>query len=347
MPTSLPSVYGAPPGDGADYTECPNGNPSLDVPTRPPSSTSSAAPGTGFTFQQPLPPPNMYGGHIPRVHPTAPPPASMQLPDTARANFRWMGSVDHMDPFAEGPHYGCVLEPYLVRAVSATISINPLLSSPTNSHEDYLRWNMIFPTSTCYRTTGPEYSWIKGREAPATFPRLSHIRIISRSFPWMISVKARRQNIGVTCGEVIEALSAYFHENVVQMEYEGVSTRRQREIWQAYQYNRSMDSNAPGGLLGEQLRRLDWLGSNSKWGGLVCNDEFIKEACGDVLPCTFELKCIPSYPLTLQEASEQRRIARQTENRVYSPLKYWKSNPSIRYIGFFFIWFNFCLLAST
>lgn len=263
-------------------------------------------------------PPNMYAGHTPWVHPTVPPPAQPQPPDTARANFRWTSSADRIDPFAEGPHYGPVLEPFLVRAVSATIRINPLISPPTDSHEDYLRWNMIFPTSTCYRTTGPKRSWIKGREAPATFPRLSHIRIISRSFPWMISVKARRQNIGVTCGEVVEAISAYFHGDVAKKEYEGVSTRRRREIWQAYQYNRSTDSNVPGGHLGEQLRRLDWIGSHSRWGGLVRDDEFIKEACGDVLPCTFELKCIPSYPLTPEEASEQQRIARHAENRSRS-----------------------------
>ncbi|KAG2087855.1 hypothetical protein BD769DRAFT_1713685 [Suillus cothurnatus] len=339
-PANLPNVYGATPGNGfsADYTGYPNGNPSPYVPTQPPPGTPWAAPGTGYTSQQPLPPgtgymyqqplpgpppgwgpqlgasvgdalpgvppSNMYAGHTPWVHPTAPPPAPPQLPDTARANFRWTSSADHIDHFAEGPHYGPVLEPFLVRAVSATISINPLLSPPTDSHEDYLRWNMIFPTSTCYRTTGPKRSWIKGREAPATFPRLSQI--------------PRRQNIGVTCGEVIETLSAYFHGDVAKKEYEGVSTRRRREIWQAYQYNRSTDSNVPGGHLGEQLRRLDWLCSTSRWGGLVRNDEFIKEACGDVLPCTFELKCIPSYPLTPEEASEQQRMARHAENRSRS-----------------------------
>lgn len=359
-PANLPNIYGAPPGNGfsADYTGYPNGNPSPYVPTQPPPGTPwpASAPGTGYTFQHPLPPgppgwgpqlgaftpgyplpgafptpagawgmplpggppSNMYAGHTPWVHPTAPPPAPPQPPDTARANFRWTSSADHINHFAEGPHYGPVLEPFLVRAVSATISINPLLSPPTDSHEDYLRWNMIFPTSTCYRTTGPKRSWIKGREAPATFPRLSHIRIISRSFPWMISVKARRQNIGVTCGEVIEAISSYFYGDVAKKEYEGVTTRRRREIWQAYQYNRSTDSNVPGGHLGEQLRRLDWLCSNSRWGGLVRNDEFIKEACGDVLPCTFELKCIPSYPLSPEEASEQQRIARHAENRSRS-----------------------------
>ncbi|KAG2124504.1 hypothetical protein BD769DRAFT_1358855 [Suillus cothurnatus] len=285
--------------------------------------------------------PNKDAGH------TVPPPAPPQAPDSAHANFRWTSNADRMDHFAEGPHYGPVLEPFLVRVVSATIRINPLLSPPTDLREDYLRWNMIFPTSACYRSTEPKRSWVKGREAPATFPRLSNIRIISRSFPWVIYVKARRQNIGVTCGEVIEALSAFFHENAAKEEYEGVSACRQREVWQAYQHNRSTDSDVPGGLLGEQLRRLDWLSSNSKWGGLVVNEEFIKEACGDVLPCTFELKCISSYPLTPKKASEQQRIARLTEN-FCSHLRRWKSNPSIQHIVFFSFGLTFaCLLQHS
>jgi hypothetical protein len=71
-PANLPSMYGAPPGNGfsADYTGYPNGNPSPYVPTQPPPGTPWAAPGTtqpppgtpwsapgtGYVFQQPLPP---------------------------------------------------------------------------------------------------------------------------------------------------------------------------------------------------------------------------------------------------------------------------------------------------
>ena len=199
-----------------------------------------------------------------------------------------------------------------MRAVSAIIRINPLLAPPTDNN-DYLRWNMVFATSTCFRTTESQRSWIRGRDAPATFPRLSQIRIISRTFPWMISVKARRKNLGVTCGEVIEAIAAYMQGDVARKEYESTPSRRRREIWQAYQFNRSTDINAPGGQLGEQLRRLDWLGNNSRFGGIIRNDDYVKEACGDVLPCTFELQCLHNYPLNREEAAEQQR--RQARDR--------------------------------
>lgn len=134
----------------------------------------------------------------------------------------------------------------------------------------------------------------------------------------MIPVKAKRKNIGVTCGEVIEAISAYMQGDVAKKEYESSQSRRRREIWSAYQFNRSTDINAPGGQLGEQLRRLDWLGSHSRFGGVICNDEFVKEACGDVLPCTFELQCIQNYPLSPEEAAEQRRRHARDRSRPRS-----------------------------
>lgn len=309
--------------------------PGVPYPMVAPYATPAVAAWGMPLYGQPGMPPgphNGYPGHTPWMHPTQPPPAPPQPPDTARANFRWTSNADRIDPFAEGPHCttfirsleyfliilidGPVLEPFLVRAVSATIRINPLLSTPTG--DDYLRWNMLFSTSNCYRTTESRRSWIKGRDAPATFPRLTHVRIISRSFPWMISVKAKRQNIGVTCGEVIDTISAYLHGDAAKKEYEHAPSRRRREIWSAYQFNRSTDANAPGGHLGEQLKRLDWLGSHSRFGGIICNDEFVKEACGDILPCTFELQCIQNYPLSQEEAVEQRRRQARDHSRPRS-----------------------------
>ncbi|KAG9318103.1 hypothetical protein JVU11DRAFT_170 [Chiua virens] len=166
---------------------------------------------------------------------------------------------------------------------------------------------MLFHTSNCYRTTEAQRSWIKGRNAPATHPRVAHIRIISRAFPWMIHARAQNPKLGVTCGEVLDAVSTYMYGDVAKKEYENQSPARKRQVWESYRFNRSTDSNAPGGRLGEGLKRLDWLGSSSRFGGLVLGAAFVKEHCGDVLPCTFELKCLPSYPLTAQELREQQQ----------------------------------------
>jgi hypothetical protein len=181
--------------------------------------------------------------------------------------------------------------------------------------EDYLRWNMLFHTSDCYRTTESRRSWVKGRKAPATHPRLTHIRIISRSFPWMINVRAQNPKIGVTCGEVLDAISTYMYGDVAKKEYESMSVAKKRQVWDSYQHNRSTDRNVPGGRLGESLKRLDWLGPASNFGGLTINMDFVKEHCGDMLPSTFELKCLSNYQLTQEELREQQRRSARRHSR--------------------------------
>ena len=207
---------------------------------------------------------------------------------------------------ADGP----VLQPRLAKIVGACIKLNPLLAPPSDTH-DYLRWNMLFRASNCHRTTEPQQSWVTGRDAPATFPRLTHIRIISRAFPWMIHAHTDNPQLGVTCREVLDAISTSMYGDVAKKEYEYLPSERKRQVWLSYRSNRSAEHNAPGGHLGEGLKRLDWLGTTSRFGGLIANDTFVREHCGDVLPCTFELKCLPTYSMTAQEAREQQR---QPEN---------------------------------
>ncbi|KAF8555456.1 hypothetical protein OG21DRAFT_905409 [Imleria badia] len=251
-----------------------------------------------------------YTGYTPWQHPTLQPPPSTIHGNpgyTALAGSPWKHNTDRMDPFAEGPHYGPVLEPFLAKIVGAVIKLNPLLAPPHDTQDDYLRWNMLFRTSNCYRTTEPQRSWARGRNTPATHPRMTHVQIISSAFPWMIQARAHDPKLGLTCGEVLDAISIYMYGDVAKMEYGNLPSKRERQIWENYQFNRSTDSNAPGGRLGEGLKRLDWLGSSSRFGGLVANDTFVKEHCGDVLPCTFELKCLPTYPLTAEEVREQQQ----------------------------------------
>ncbi|KAH7911895.1 hypothetical protein BJ138DRAFT_1149533 [Hygrophoropsis aurantiaca] len=355
-PTGLPNVYGPPQGFSSDYTGYPNANvtPWPQAPPIPQTPWAGHGhPGTGYNaFHQPLPgghqggPPRGWGPPVgyptpaaaawglpptmPPVglqtpgypyaqwqHPTAPPPAPPAPPgDTARADFRWTSNHDRMGPFVEGPHYGPVLEPFLAKVVGAHIRVNPLLSPPSESADDYLRWNMIFNTNNCYRTTDRQRSWMKGRNEPATHPRLSTLRVISTVFPWMITVRARDKKIGVTCGEVLDGIAMYLQGEVGKKEYEHVSSARKREIFSAYSRNRSTEPGVPGGHLGEALKRLDFLGQNSRFGGIVQNDDFVRMQCGDALPCTFELKCLHNYPPTPRELEDQRARQRNAEERA-------------------------------
>ncbi|KAI6023165.1 hypothetical protein BKA83DRAFT_3643458 [Pisolithus microcarpus] len=153
--------------------------------------------------------------------------------------------------------------------------------------------------------------WMKQHEAPATFPRLAYVRIISRSFPRMIQIDARDLTTGVTCGEILDAIFEYLYSDVTKDESENVSETLKLHIFSSYEHNRSTDPNVPGGGLGVALKRLDWLGNNTMFGGLVLSDKFTMEDRGDIPPATFELKCLPNCPPTPQELHEQGSLRQQ------------------------------------
>lgn len=91
-------------------------------------------------------------------------------------------------------------------------------------------------------------------------------------------------------------------------EFEALSDAMKRSISIAYRHNRSTAHDVPGGRLGDGIRRLDWLGQDSMFAGVLVNDDLVKDLCGDVLPCTFELRCIHRYPLTAAEIRDQNAL---------------------------------------
>ena len=103
----------------------------------------------------------------------------------------------------------------LIKVVGAHPKLNPLIQPlADDSDRPYIQWNMLFPTSDCRRSVDPAHvSWSSGRGDPATFPRVTNLRLVSDTYPWMIDVHARDPDIGVTCGEVDD----FIHENVMRM----------------------------------------------------------------------------------------------------------------------------------
>lgn len=294
--------------------------PTMTTPGYPAATPSVAhrLPSTLTTLGHPGATP-MAPANPPRGPPT--PPLGAPPADTARANIGRASSLDHMDPFAEGLHYVPVLEPSLV-GVGTIIRINPLLAPPEDLLEPQLRWNMLFHASNCYRPTTSRRSWIKRRKAPATYPRLTYVRIISHSFPWIIQIDAQDLTTGVTCGEILDGISEYLYSDVTKEESENLPEILKPHIFSSYEHNRSTDPNVPGGGLGVALKRLDWLGHNTMFGGLVVNDKFIKEHCGDILPATFELKCQPNRSPTAQDLHEQpspQKAMRSTNGSQLTP----------------------------
>lgn len=227
--------------------------------------------------------------------------------------------LDLVDRFATGPHYGPVLTPLLLRIVGAQLKVNPLMTAPTQDLDQvYLRWNMLFSASHCTRSDDrPDKSWSNGRSAPATHPRLTEIKIISRSFPWIVTVYAADPNAGVTCGEIIDRLDDFLHKNLRKEDADLDSGNHRVERDHAYYHNRSTAIGVPGGRLGEGLRRLDWLCKDTMFGGLEVNNAFVTDFFGGASPPgILTLMCTTRYPLTEQELDEQKAREREEDERI-------------------------------
>jgi hypothetical protein len=196
---------------------------------------------------------------------------------------------------ADGP----VLDPFIVAVVKPNLLVNPLLETQLKSSKnDYLNWDMLWPSSYCSRSCDPPIrSWSEGRDEPATFPRLTTIRIISSSFPWIIVIKAADIAIGVTCGNVVNAIDDFLHGFLKKGEFESANRQHKKDMTRAYHSNRSTAPDVPGRRLGEGMRRLDWLVNDTIFGGIRRNDAFVRAEYGG-LPATIELRCKTRISLT-------------------------------------------------
>ena len=218
------------------------------------------------------------------------------------------------DTITDGP----VLKTMLAARLRVKVEINPLLLPPDDNLErDYLKWNMLFPTGNCQRSTDkPGRSWYNGRDAPATWPRLTQIRLISRSFPWAIDVPATDVEAGVTCGDVVEAIHTFLYGRLSQPQYDAASRQQKRLLSESFYHNRSTAHGVPGGRLQQTLLRCDWLGQDTMFGGLADDERLVGEMCRRQLPGTFELRCVRRYPMTEAEIREQEARERDEEERV-------------------------------
>ena len=188
------------------------------------------------------------------------------------------------------------------------MKLNPLISTFPEDGSDrvHLKWNMLFPTSTVLRSNDPSHvSWSKGRDAPATFPRISSLRLVSDTIPFVLNVQAKDVGIGVTCGEVIDSIGQQLNKFSDKHDYERLTHSLRQEVGMAYRRNRSREPGVPGGQLGTGMKRLDFLRLETMFAGIEVNDRVVKRVCGDVLPCVFVLKCAKIFPLTRQEVEDR------------------------------------------
>src|SRR6266542_971329 len=204
---------------------------------------------------------------------------------------------------------GPVLHPKLIRIVGAQVRINPLIAPVPDEGPDpvHLKWNMLYPISTIQRSTDPSHvSWSKGRDAPATFPRLKELRIISETIPWIIQIKATKDSRGITCAELIDAIARDLNRYTGKNDYEALPAAARNEVRAAYKHNRSPLPHVPGGMLGQGMKRLDFLRKNTMFAGIELNDRVVKKVFGDIVPGVVVLKCSQNL-MTKKEVEEQNK----------------------------------------
>ncbi|KAH9483651.1 hypothetical protein JR316_0003121 [Psilocybe cubensis] len=288
-PGQLPGGHGgAPPAWGMQGMGM---HPQMHPPMGPPHH--------GY-FGAQCPPDWVQQGFGPPPHINAPPPPQRVAPENQR--------TDQVSPFAIGPHYGPVLDPSLIHILGVQLRINPLLMPLPEDGSDqvHLNWNMLFPTSDVQRSSDPSHiSWSKGRDEPATFPRVTQLSIVTESLPWIIEARATEKARGLTCGELIDAIGRSLGRLASEADYRLLSSQAKRDLKFAYEYNRQRHQDVPGGKLGAGMKRLDYLGRSTMFAGIELNDRVVRRMHGMALPCFVVMRTSPSYPMTEKERRDQ------------------------------------------
>lgn len=239
----------------------------------------------------------------------AAPPAPPELPMGRERS-------DRMPKFTAGPHYGPVLPAFLVHRLKVIIDLNPILLPMTDDMErEYLKWDIRHRTNTVQSSKDRgNTSWSRERDEPATWPRILSLSLVTRWAQFIISVHAHDESVGVTCGEVIEAISGFMSKRSSKDEFESLPKEKSREITKAYYYNRSTAPSAPGGALGQGMLKMDFMGDQTMFGGIKENPRLVLDRYAVEHPCVWEVVTM-NWPLTQEETEDlQQRRQVQTGN---------------------------------
>jgi hypothetical protein len=200
-----------------------------------------------------------------------------------------------------------VLNPFIASIVHPEFLMNPMLlfPPPEKKNSTAMIWNMLYPGSYARLPNDPSgESWFEKRIEPATFPRMSSIRIISRVFPWTIEVNAEANGIAVTCRDVVDQLHKYLCVLLGPIEMDDVTPEHRKAMSAAFRANRSQDIPAEVFRDSIGMRRIDWLCKNTMFEGLEEDKVYIEERLLVFVPGTFVLRC----GISTMMAPTQRRL---------------------------------------
>ncbi|KII89369.1 hypothetical protein PLICRDRAFT_53807 [Plicaturopsis crispa FD-325 SS-3] len=191
---------------------------------------------------------------------------------------------------------GPVLQPMMLPHIEACLELNPLLIPPSSSQQQHcVQWEIVFRPSyaRCSHKVSDK-TWSEYLRAPATSPRLRKIFVISKSFPWFINVSPGNVDIGVTCGDVLDAIYTYLYLSVREKDIRDLPSTDLEAFHAAYVRNRSRKDahGEPAASLlhrSATMRRVDWLARKTFFGGLSRDNAYVAHRFGTDLPATFIL----------------------------------------------------------
>jgi len=144
-------------------------------------------------------------------------------------------------------------------------SLHPILAADTTMARVDVRFH---PTTEAAISNATYYAY---RHAHATATQASHIRLISKDFPWSVDIKTSGHP--VTCDDVWNALHAALQNPLADSEWGILSCdpSSAKKVQKAAKQRQSeVDKDKKG------LKRVDWVGDNFIFRGLERDDDFAK-----------------------------------------------------------------------
>ena len=115
-----------------------------------------------------------------------------------------------------------------------------------------------------------ELIFCDGDYEPATQPAQERLSITFATLPWMMNIRASNPSKGVTIWDVRKHVHTLLMAYTTRLEFEAQVEEMRDNIEKSFWKTRSSDVLLPKDLgLGPGIRRFDWLGEQTTFGGLV------------------------------------------------------------------------------
>lgn len=141
--------------------------------------------------------------------------------------------------------------------------LHPILAADTTLARVDVRFE---PSSEAAIQNATYYAY---RHAHATVNQASHLRLISKDFPWSIEIKTPGRP--VTCDDVWNALHAALQQPMADSEWGSLShdSSKAKKVQKSAKHRQSEIDKNKGGL-----KRVDWVADSYIFRGLEEDDEF-------------------------------------------------------------------------